>query len=82
VSLFESVPHPDNVPVKIAKLVLAGAENQEILSATSLIVTKSHLIRRISEIKSEWPFAPPVRKSELIAEISNIKARWPFMPEF
>jgi len=82
VALSENVPHPENVPVKIAKLVLAGAENEEILSATSLIVTKSHLIRRISEIKSRWEYASPEEKSELVAEISNIKARWPYMPEF
>jgi len=82
VSLSENVPHPDNVPVKIAKLVLAGAENEEILSATSLTVTKSHLIRRLSELKAIWPLASPQEKSGIIAEISNIKGRWPFMPEF
>ena len=82
VSLFENVPHPDNVPVKIAKIIVAGAENQEILSVTSLFVTKSHLVRRVSEIKSRWPYALPEEKSELVAEISNIKARWPFMPYY
>jgi len=80
VFLSENVPHPENVPIKIAKLVLAGAENEEILSVTSIIVTKSHLMRRISELKAIWPFASPQEKSEIIAEISNIKGRWPFMP--
>ena len=80
VFLSENVRHPDNVPVKIAKLVLVGPENEEILSVTSLFVTKSHLIRRISELKAIWPFASPEEKSAIIAEISNIKARWPFMP--
>ena len=82
VSLFGEVPHPENVPVKIAKLTLAGAENQEILSVTSLFVTKSHLIGRISELKARWPFASPEEKREIIAEISNIKGRWPITPEF
>ena len=80
VALSENVPHPDNIPVKIAKLTLVGAENEEILSATSLLVTKSHLIRRISELKAIWPFASSQEKSAIIAEISNIKGRWPFMP--
>jgi hypothetical protein len=38
------------------------------------------LLRRISSIKSEWPYADAAKRSALLSEISGIKSRWPYAP--
>jgi len=77
----ENARHPGGTGVKEAKLVLTTDDTSNVISTIATWTTrKSHLIARISQIKSRWPFADASEKSALISEISVIKSQWPFAP--
>jgi hypothetical protein len=76
----DNVPHPENKAVENATLVLTDDANNVISTITSFTVRRSDLMKRISEIKGEWPYADAAERSALMKEISGIKGQWPYAP--
>jgi len=76
----ELVPHPEDIGVKKAKLVLTDGAGTEIDNIATFTVTRGILFARIVEIYLEWPFASLARKNELNGEIVDIYLQWPFAP--
>ena len=80
VTLSENVPHPENKPVENLTLYLTDDVGNVIETIDSYVVTRSELIKRMSQIKGRWDLAPPPEKTALIREMAGIKGQWDLAP--
>jgi len=79
-TLSENISHPENKPVENLTLYLANNVGIVIETIDSYVVTRSDLIKRMSQIKGRWDLAPPEEKTALIQEVAGIKSKWPYAP--
>jgi len=80
VVLSKNVTHPLNLPVEIATLVLTDDAGNILQTLTSLLVGRTHLFTRITQIVIGWPYAPSAERIQLFKELVDISKQWPYAP--
>lgn len=77
---LENVPHPLGKAVERLALVIVDERGNMSRTVASFTVTSGVLLRRVSTIKSEWPYARVDGRRTIVNEISRIKSMWPYAP--
>jgi len=79
-TISTNASHPLNWPTENATLVLTDKQGNTIQTITSLLVHRTHLFDRTTQIDARWLFASLEERAQLFIELVDIDGQWPYAP--